>query len=70
MATKLARLKKDALESAMFRGHSMYPFVTIVPNVVARSHCQNCGKDVQVDTEPDANGIDIGGTAVALSCGD
>ena len=70
MASKLARLKREALESAMFHGHSMYPFATIVPNVVARSHCQNCGKYVQVDTQPAPNGIEIGGEAVALGCAD
>lgn len=32
------------------------------------SVCKGCGSYVQVDTDPAPNGIDIGGTAVALNC--
>lgn len=30
--------------------------------------CRDCGAGVHLDTHPPANGIDIGGEAVALNC--
>ena len=32
--------------------------------------CSKCGKYVVIDTRPEANGIDIGGNALALGCND
>jgi len=66
--TTLATLKKQALESCKFRGHSMGRFRTCIKNQSAWTNCGICGKQINVDTAPLPNGIEIGGEAVALSC--
>ncbi len=70
--TKLARLKREARESAEGRGHRMSRFRREFGYMgsVATAHCLSCGKIVTVVTKPPANGIDIGGEAVALGCAD
>lgn len=68
---KIDKLRKEALESCKFRGHTMERFThldTIFP--VAVSTCKKCNKYVQINTHPAPNDIDIDGTAVALSCSD
>lgn len=71
----VTRLKQEAKEACVSRGHEMTPFVTlrrpnppIAQGYVARSVCINCGKYVQIETRPAPNSIDIGGDALALSC--
>ncbi|KKM18488.1 hypothetical protein LCGC14_1665130 [marine sediment metagenome] len=64
----LRRLKREARESCTWRGHSMKPFETVIPNKRVFSECRNCTGYVQVDTFPPPNGIDIGGDALALNC--
>lgn len=70
---KFARLKKSAMESCTFRGHSMNQWITFFPwwgGIAADSYCAICKADVRVETRPRANGIDIGGPAVAINCKD
>lgn len=69
--TKLRRLKAEALECCKFRGHYMGRFFQKGMHVhrhIAR--CRKCAMGVIVDTASPPNGIDIGGEAVALGCGD
>jgi hypothetical protein len=67
--TKLNRLKREALEACVFRGHDMGRFNNWC-KTAAVSYCKICDKQVVVNTHPMANEIDIGGAAVALSCED
>ena len=67
--TRLRRLKLDALESCKYRGHDMKRFKTLKPGV-ALSECRRCKMYVMVNVKPLPNDIDIGGSAVALGCGD
>jgi hypothetical protein len=67
--TKERRLKKEAIESCLFRGHEMLRwhkgkndddyFVT---------NCCKCGMIAEVILKPLPNEIEIGGEAVALNC--
>lgn len=68
-------LKKEALESCRFRGHNMGHFNQGKSGrgrgrITALSYCKtpSCGGWVCVDTFPPPDGIDIGGSAVALHC--
>ncbi len=65
---KLKRLLADALRSAKFRGHKMKVISTSSTSIWAE--CSVCEKQLQVETNPPPNGIDIGGEAVALRCND
>ena len=69
---RLAMLKAQARESAEWRGHSMTPFKDMTGLVKSRtfyrSTCRKCGMLVDVNPDPAPNGIDIGGSAVALGC--
>ncbi|KKM71239.1 hypothetical protein LCGC14_1432690 [marine sediment metagenome] len=67
--TRIQRLKAEARESATWRGHDMIRF-TVLSEYRVEAVCRDCGAYVQVDANPAANGIDIGGTAVAINCGD
>ena len=73
-------LAAQAQAACAARGHDM-PILewdvrvhTCLGHVIREQHigyaeCRKCGAWVQVDTYPEANGIDIGGSAVATSCG-
>jgi len=67
----LVALREAAEESCLFRGHALHwvPPYHGERKSSQSAFCIRCGAWVQVDTQPDANGIDIGGPAVALSCG-
>lgn len=67
MPYKLRRLKKEALESCRFRQHNMTKF-KMLGGTTWESNCKGCGMSVQVDPKPLPNSIDIGGSAVALTC--
>lgn len=67
----LEHIRLDAEMSAHFRGHSLSwgePTQFSNGRRIQSAICTACGMTVQVDTMPPPNGIDIGGTAVALSC--
>ena len=73
MTKTMLKLKKEAAEDCKFQGHKMTRFKTIhtdTNRIICESACSICGKWAQCDTRPPANGIDIGGDAVALSCND
>lgn len=72
---KVDRLKQEAKESCEWRGHNMGNFQRDGRMyhgfcVKYTSVCRNpgCSAYVQINTQPAANEIDIGGTAVALNC--
>lgn len=69
MAT-LKSLKKEALESAKFRGHKMGGWSDTPDLKSSQFLCTICDAWVQVQTNPAPNSIDIGGSAVAIGCGD
>jgi hypothetical protein len=74
-STRFTQLKRQARESAVSRGHMMDRFQQqdnrgYADRFIGLSECLLCGMYVQVDTRPAANGISIGGPAVALGCGD
>lgn len=62
-------LRKDAMKSCEFRGHKMGEWKIVGWHKrVEQCECTECGMYVQIDPTPPPNGIDIGGTAVALNC--
>ncbi len=65
-------LKKEALESCDFRGHTMNPWTahSFYGEQIQFCNCIFCGKQVTVNAKPLPNQIDIGGEAVALGCSD
>jgi hypothetical protein len=70
---KLKKLKRQAKSSAEFHGHTLGPWKSnlIFPTrtrAVELSICIHCGEWVAVDTRPLPNGINVGGTAVAMEC--
>ena len=70
---RLAKLKQEAKSSAEFRGHILGKWKSnlIFPTAkraVELAICVRCGEWVQVDTCPPPDGIDVGGTAVAVGC--
>lgn len=66
---KIERLRKEALESCNFRGHTMRPFSRRYRHWWD-SECKICGKEVRVNDDPDPGRIEISGEAVALYCED
>lgn len=66
---EITRLKNEAMESCMFRGHTMGDWhENFLPNYRGISECKNCGKIVCIISNPLPNEIDIGGEAVAVHC--
>ncbi len=66
---KQKQLEQSALVSAKSRGHKMSPFQRLhEQKYISESVCERCEAYVQTNTRPQANQIDIGGTAVALNC--
>ena len=70
--TKLSRLRLEAIESTDFRGHNMSRFEHsgAAGRRQAVAKCETCGKFAFIEERPAANGIEIGGQAVALGCED
>jgi hypothetical protein len=64
---KLKRLKAQAAESYMARGHRMDEWIDHNPHH-ATSDCLECKMGVAVNTHPAPNQINISGSAVALEC--
>ena len=74
---KIDKLKREAKESAEWRGHKMGrwqnfkdAYKKIGPHLSAFSCCGVCGVGLTVITRPLPNEIEIGGAAVAINCGD
>lgn len=63
-------LKNEAIEAAQWRGHDLIWDSNSKTDHSEIGDCINAGCDayVMIDTKPAANGIDIGGPAVALNC--
>ena len=68
------RIKKEAMESARWRGHTLKRWDTFrhYPNGPRGyfAECVNCNKGVRILLDPMPNEIEIGGSAVALGCDD
>jgi hypothetical protein len=67
MKRTLAELKREAREAASTRGHDLMHF----SKISARLHeatCSKCKRKVQINTDPTANEIDIGGEPLAVDC--
>jgi hypothetical protein len=67
LKAKLTKLKREAREAAINRGHVMSRFETF-PSGTAIASCKKCGYIAAVRVRPAANEIDIAGSAVALNC--
>lgn len=66
----LSELRKQAQQACKTRGHTMEwhsPYHG-ESRSIQNATCRMCGKEVQICTKPQPNGIDIGGEAVALNC--
>ena len=65
-------LAREATRAAEFRGHRLgtwrWANYTNAGRVFGCARCQDCQAEAQIDTRPEANGIDISGEAVALGC--
>ena len=69
------KLRHEAISSLRFRGH-VIPILddwielygSCDRRMVFQYSCSRCGRSVTIDNHPTANGIDIGGAAVALTC--
>lgn len=71
MPSRARSLIVQAREAATWRGHHMGRFKTVElthRRTYKRSACAVCGMEVDIDTYPPPNGIDIAGPAVALNC--
>jgi hypothetical protein len=62
----LNTLRRIAARCTAWRGHAMRWTPVTDDRIIGI--CRHCTMYVQCDTTPQSNGIDIGGTAVALSC--
>ena len=65
---KIRRLIQKAKEAAGTRGHRLERFRHLDSFRRAITFCSVCGDYVQVVAKPMPNEIDIGGSAVALTC--
>jgi len=66
---KIDKLKKEAIECAKFRGHSMTRFTRMHHKTkTSVSRCKKCSMTVYVQDYCLPNEIDISGQAIALTC--
>lgn len=69
-AKGLIALRESAERSAHIRGHKMRwatPWHGELQSTQS-GYCLTCGKEAHLSTKPAANGIDVGGEAVARCC--
>jgi hypothetical protein len=65
----LSTLRKRAAQAATWRGHKLKwsHGINMGVRLLQNAKC-NCGAEVQINTKPAPNEIDIGGDAVAVNC--
>lgn len=69
MRAPIQSLIDQAKDSASRRGHVLNSFSQATgARGRTSAECASCGAWVQVDTDPPANGVDVGGPAVAVDC--
>ena len=70
MRKALGKLRAEASRGAAWRGHRLEWMDSWHKQnrTIQRGVCLDCGMDVDCNTNPEANGIDIGGQAIALNC--
>ena len=61
------KLLDSAEDTASWRGHKLKRWGRI-SDTLYRAACSVCGMEVDVNTNPPPNGIDISGEAIALDC--
>ena len=64
-------LRREAENAAFYRYHDLGAWHSGSewrPYEVESAECKRCGAYVQIDVRPPPNGIDVGGTAVAVNC--
>lgn len=71
-------LRLEAVRALRFRGHAipgLFDWQQTIGHLGSKSArkvwdftCPHCLRSVRIDTRPPANGINIGGEAVALNC--
>ena len=68
--TRIRRLISEGRDIARRRGHDMKPGEINRSDRKATylTQCRRCGVYLHCDTRPMPNGIDIGGSAVAIDC--
>ena len=69
---KTRDLRKTARKVAKARNHDLTKFTHLMGSgwdLASHAQCKKCGMEVSVYPSPAPNGIDIGGNAVAVSCG-
>ena len=68
----LKRLQTEAAQASGWHGHALGKWGTNWNRdglrITSIAGCTRCKCGVMVDTRPPANGIDIGGSAVAVGC--
>jgi len=64
---RLITLKRQAENAAKWRHHALKPWTDTSFNS-SYTECRLCGASISVKTKPQANDIDIGGSAVAVGC--
>ena len=67
--TRYERLKQEARDSAIHRGHDMTNFRDTGTGIDAFAHCRRCDATAVVHAEPFVNEIEIHGVALAVNCG-
>lgn len=67
---KLSTLKKKAQQATAWRGHRMKwgPVYGTPTTQSQNAECRDCAAVVSIHEMPAPNGIDIGGSAVAINC--
>lgn len=67
---EMRRLAIEATLSANWRGHVLLPFKLLEnhSSTQAIAYCNHCKAWVIINCKPLPNEIDIGGTAVAITC--
>ena len=70
VSPKAQKLAREAKKSAIFRGHTLskWEWKELPTRTVGTAYCEKCNRYVTVDTNPAPNSIDIGGSAIAVSC--
>lgn len=67
MSRSLAELKREAREAAQAHGHELLHFA----KVSARLHvaqCSRCGRQVQINSRPTGEEVEIGGEPIKTEC--
>lgn len=65
---RIDRLKREAMDSARWRGHRMTNFANGGTEGLAHAFCLKCPAMVLINVRPHPRAVPIGGAAVAVNC--